>query len=291
MMIAVKNLSILLSTGMWLVKDSNIQPMYIYLTTSVNNYISVFNVKLDYSNSSGKNSQITINENDIKNCKKMMDLLYNPLLDIKNSENKKPTQLLINQSSYYEVNRNLSTVNPSFTKTLMLIQEARNTSFLASKIDKYIAAIQCVFAVKDNFTFNCSRITAAYISNNSSENKEILEFISNGYYIRSQVSHGKQVDEKKFDIEKISNRLDSYIRRIMKKVLVNSDLNYFSLEEEQKVRNYFKEIARRKFEMEYAQLKQSNRLNGIKKNIEGIKDLDTLLDLETKIIQQMDKLK
>lgn len=98
----------------------------------------------------------------MENCKKMMKLSYEPLLDIRQSGNKKPSLVYINESSFYEVNRNLSTVNPSFTKTLMFIQEARNASFLPSKIDKYIAAIQCIFAVKDNFTFNCSRITAAY---------------------------------------------------------------------------------------------------------------------------------
>lgn len=42
MLMIVQKLSILLSTGMWLVKDSNIQPRCIYLATSVNNYISVF---------------------------------------------------------------------------------------------------------------------------------------------------------------------------------------------------------------------------------------------------------
>ncbi|MDM7535539.1 hypothetical protein QUE06_11400 [Lactococcus lactis] len=285
----VRNMTILFSTGMWLVKDSNIQPKYIYLCTDVNNYIGVYDIKVDYSNSKGQNSQVDITNDDIELCKKMVKLLYKPLLNIYHSENKAPSTIYINESRYFEVNRHLSTVNPSFTKALMLIQEARNTSFLASKVDKYIAALQCVFAVKDNFTFNCSRITSAYLGRNKKEDSEIIKFITIGYHIRSQLSHGKQVDEKKYDIEKTSNRLDSYMRRIMKKILSNDKLNYFTSEDEIRVRKYFKDMAKEKFEADYNNLKRNNRVQLIQNNIEAIKDLDTLMDIEEILSKQINK--
>lgn len=76
----------------------------------------------------------------------------------------------------------------------------------------------------------------------------------------------------------------------MKKILSNPELNYFTLEEEQKIRNHFKGIARKAFEHDYENLKENNRLKGIKKNIEKIKELDTLMDLEVVIKQQITQL-
>lgn len=287
LMMTVRNLSILFSMAMWLVKDSSIQPKYIYLITAVNNYISVYDIKLDYTNSEGRKTEINISKDEVINCEKMMCLIYEHLLDIKRSENKKPTKVEIRDANYYEVNRNLSSINPSFTKTLMFIQEARNLSFLPSKIDKYIAAIQCIFAIKDNFTFNCSRVTASYISKNKKEHEDIIKYISSGYYIRSQISHGKQIDEKKYNLEKTSKKLDSYLRRIMKKVLLVGSLNYLTIDEEVKVRKIFKEQAISEFTDDYSNLKKDNRIVGIKKNIQGIADLDVLMDIQEEVKNRM----
>lgn len=281
LMITVKNLSILLSMGIWMVKDSNVQPRYIFLATGVNNYTSTFNIKLDYTNSEGKYVEVSLNKEELEHCKKMMTLLYDHVLNIKNSGNKSPSIVDISDVNYFEVNRQLSTNNPSFTKTLMLVQEARNQSFLASKIDKYIAALQCILAVSDDFTFNCSRITAACISKGKKEHSDIIDYISKGYHIRSQVSHGKKIDEDKYNLERISKRLDGYLRRILKKALLDESLNYVSKDEENRVKAEFKKIAVSEFKDEYDNRKKDNRLAGIKRNILGIDNIDTLLDIES----------
>lgn len=290
LMITIKNLSILLSMGIWMVKDSNVQPRYIFLATGVNNYTSTFNIKLDYTNSEGKYVEVNLTKEEIECSKKMMTLLYEHVLNIKESGNKRPNIVDISEVNYFEINRQLSTNNPSFTKTLMLIQEARNQSFLASKVDKYIAALQCILAVSDDFTFNCSRITAAYISKGKKEHSDIIDCISKGYHIRSQVSHGKKIDEDKYNLERISKKLDVYLRRILKKALLDKRLNYISKDEENWVKTEFKKIAVSEFKDEYDNRKKDNRLAGIKRNILGIDNVDTLLDIETALKNRINEL-
>ena len=66
-------------------------------------------------------------------------------------------------------------------------------------------------------------------------------------------------------MEKNSKQLASYLRKILKQVLVQKDFNYFSKYEEIGVQEKFKKIGISQSRNAYNNLKQENRLNGIKK--------------------------
>ena len=67
-------------------------------------------------------------------------------------------------------------------------------------------------------------------------------------------------------------------------------LNYISKDEENWVKIEFKKIAVSEFKDEYDNRKKDNRLAGIKRNILGIDNVDTLLDIETALKNRINEL-
>lgn len=66
--------------------------------------------------------------------------------------------------------------------------------------------------------------------------------------------------------------------------------NYISKDEENWVKIEFKKIAVSEFKDEYDNRKKDNRLAGIKRNILGIDNVDTLLDIETALKNRINEL-
>ena len=75
----------------------------------------------------------------------------------------------------WNIDKAISTEGKSFARALIILQEARRTGVLSSKIDRYCSVLECIYAIKKEHKKNISNITAAYIGNDSEEQERIRE--------------------------------------------------------------------------------------------------------------------
>lgn len=234
------NVAVQYSMAIWLLKDSAVSPQKMYMYSKANGYNVSIKREVTYTNSRCENETVKISKNELDTIEKYFQLLNPYLLDINNNPNG-PGLIQYNEISHtIIVDKVQSQYQKSFTRTLQYIQEARCCGQLTSKIDNYINAIQCIFAVKKDFTKNCSEITAALISNKEDERIKIVENISSAYSIRSDYSHGQSAKYTRREMEEISHLLDKYLRKILKLVLIDPSLNYSNtIDDKARVRAHF----------------------------------------------------
>lgn len=137
----------------------------------------------------------------------------------------------------------------SFARALIILQEARRTGVLSSKIDKYCSVLECIYAIKKEHKKNISNITAAYIGKDSEEQERIRENMRDAYGVRSDGSHGDNLkylqENNRENLVKLSTDIDDYVRRVFRKVIAVENLNYNNTSEEKaRVRKYFSDLAK-----------------------------------------------
>lgn len=285
------DISIIFSTAIWLWQDSAVSPAHYSFINFDSKYHSNFNRAVMYTNSLGKFESIKITNNDLELIKQNFVILFPYMALIENNFNVAPTKTIDGDTTFVEIDKALSTKQQSFTRALLFVQKARLSGDLQNKIAQHMSALQCLFAVKKDISFNLSRITASLIHKNEKEKDVIIEDIELAYGIRSEETHGfSEKDVSK--IRKISKAIDSYSRRVIKKVFIDyAHLNYILDSEEKEVRESLKALAIESFKEDY--LKRENnlaqrRFNGIKKNLKNVENLNELEQIK-KLISDIEK--
>lgn len=289
--INASDISIILSTAIWLLKDSSVSPPHYSFINFESNYHSNFNRAVMYTNSLGEFEPVKINNSDLEILKNNFIILFPYMALIENNFNEVPTQTTDGNTTFVEIDKALATKQQSFTRTLLFIQKARLSGDLQNKIAQHMSALQCLFAVKKDISFNLSRITASLIGKNEKEKDVIINNIEWAYEIRSEETHGFSADDIS-KIRKVSKVIDSYSRRVIKKVFTDySELNYLYDSEKMEVRDCLKNLAFNTFKDDYLERENNlvqRRLRGIGKNLKNIDSIDELEQIK-KLVSDVEK--
>ena len=285
------DISIIFSTAIWLLKDSAVSPAQFSLVAFEAGWHSNFNRQVMYTNSLGKFESIKLSNMELETVMSNFILLFPYLALLENNFNEVPSSSQSGDTTFYEIDKALSTKQQSFTKTLLYIQKARLTGDISSKVAHYMSALQGLFAVKTDISFNLSRITASLIAKDDRDKECIIKDIEGAYGIRSEETHGYSEDDK-VKIRKISKKIDSYVRRIIKKVFRNyQHVNYIEEIEQKNVREEFMTLALQSFKTDYDNRRnnqEQRRYNGINKNIKNISSKDELEKIK-KLIKEKEE--
>lgn len=116
----------------------------------------------------------------------------------------------------------------SFSRSLLYLNSARKNFFIPGKIASYTSLLETIFAVKGDNTKKVSERLSRFISNSKDEEILIYNNMKNLYDIRSSYVHGSDMKNTlEQELVEYSYILDSYVRRLMKKILLNhNELNY-----------------------------------------------------------------
>ena len=253
---------IVLSTAIWLVKDSCVQENNTYFITQ-SGYQNRISIEMPYTLANGEHKTIELTEKELKEVEQNYFLLYSIMT--------KPlpvTPTVIHHSfraSTIENDKLDRSKESSFVRALLNLQNARRSGQLSVKIDFYMQVLQCIYALEgmkstkiektlQEVTKNLLNLTvteetvladALLLSSNSTknefenENKGIFNTIKKAFRIRSKQSHGNKVNYSAVDIENTSIMVDEYVRRVLQDVLSRPELDYNTKEEAKKVSEYF----------------------------------------------------
>lgn len=253
---------IVLSTAIWLVKDSCVQENNTYFITQ-SGYQNRISIEMPYTLANREHKTIELTGKELKEVEQNYFLLYSIMT--------KPlpvTPTVIHHSfraSTIENDKLDRSKESSFVRALINLQNARRSGQLSVKIDFYMQVLQCIYALEgmkstkiektlQEVTKNLLDLTvqeqtflanALLLSSNSTEdeieneNKSIFNTIKKAFRIRSKQSHGNKVNYSAVDIENTSIMVDEYVRRVLKNVLSRPELDYNTKEEAKKVSKYF----------------------------------------------------
>ena len=253
---------IVLSTAIWLVKDSCVQENNTYFITQ-SGYQNQVSIEMPYTLANGEHKTIELTEKELKKVEQNYFLLYSimtkPLPVI-------PTVIHHSfRASTIENDKLDRSKESSFVRALLNLQNARRSGQLPVKIDFYMQVLQCIYALEgmkstkiektlQEVTKNLLNLTvteetiladALLLSSNSTknefenENKGVFNTIKKAFRIRSKQSHGNKVNYSAVDIENTSIMVDEYVRRVLQNVLSRPELDYNTKEEAKKVSEYF----------------------------------------------------
>lgn len=288
------DISIIFSMAVWLLKDSSVSPAHYSFINFESKYHSNFNRTVMYTDSLGRFKSVKLNDIDLEIINRNFSILFPYMALVDNNFNEAPTQTTDGDTTFFEIDKALSTKQQSFTRALLFIQKARLSGDLQNKITQHMSALQCLFAVKKDISFNLSRITASLIGKNEKEQRIIIDNIECAYGIRSEETHGSS-DEDISKIRIISKAVDSYLRRVIKKVVIDySHLNYLSDSEQREVRDYFKGLAVEFFKDDYLERENNQarrRSKGIGKNLKNIDSFDELEQIKNLVSDREKELK
>ena len=253
---------IVLSTAIWLVKDSCVQENNTYFITQ-SGYQNRISIEMPYTLANGEHKTIELTGKELKEVEQNYFLLYSIMT--------KPlpvTPTVIHHSfraSTIENDKLDRSKESSFVRALLNLQNARRSGQLPVKIDFYMQVLQCIYALEgmkstkiektlQEVTKNLLNLTvteetiladALLLSSKSTknefenENKGIFNTIKKAFRIRSKQSHGNKVNYSAVDIENTSIMVDEYVRRVLQNVLSRPELDYNTKEEAKKVSEYF----------------------------------------------------
>ena len=253
---------IVLSTAIWLVKDSCVQENNTYFITQ-SGYQNQTSIEMPYTLANGEHKTIELNEEELKKVEQNYSLLY-PIMT-KPLQDTPPVIHHSTRASTIENDKLDRSKESSFVRALINLQNARRSGQLSVKIDFYMQVLQCIYALEgmkstkiektlQEVTKNLLDLTvpeqtflanALLLSSNSTEdeieneNKSIFNTIKKAFRIRSKQSHGNKVNYSAADIENTSIMVDEYVRRVLQIVLLNPELDYNTKEEAKKVSKYF----------------------------------------------------
>lgn len=242
------------SIACWFIKDSCIDSTNMYWCNLLNKYKFQSKRYMHITLSTGEIKEISLDDIEMQEA---IRLTYEVLIYLLPNESNmsKISCNVINGTVNWEVDKAISTEGKSFARALIILQEARRTGYLATKIDKYCSMLECLYAIKENHKKNIKNITAAYISDCKEEREQIRIDMQDAYSVRSDGSHGdslKYLKRDGNDLKELAHKLDQYSRKVFRNVLKEPRLNYgVSSEEKVKTRAYFMEKAKEIYPDDY----------------------------------------
>lgn len=256
----LNNIAQAFSIGCWFIKDSCIASTNMYLYNMFNHYSLQSKRDMHITLSTGEIREISLDDIEIVEAIERMYEVLN-YLSPRESNMGKVNCNVSNGTVVWEIDKAISTEGKSFARALTILQEARRTGYLSTKIDKYCSMLECLYAIKEEHKKNIANITAAYIGKDDVEKKRIRSDMRDAYSIRSDGSHGdslkylKKNDEK--DLRELSYKIDEYVRKVFRKILIEPKLNCDkSPEEKARTRAYFMKKAKESYPNDYVKLGQ-----------------------------------
>lgn len=236
------------SLGCWFIKDSCVTANFIYWINMFNGYNSQTIRDMPITMSNGTISEICLTDFEMTEAIDRMYEIYRYLLPDESGMGRVENAYSVG-TSVWNIDKAISTECNSFARALMILQEARRTGVLSSKVDKYCSVLECIYAIKKDHKKNISNITAVYIGNDSEEQERIRENMRDAYGVRSDGSHGDNLKylqgKDRESLIRLSNIIDDYVRRVFRKVITVENLNYGNTSEEKvRVRKYFSDLAK-----------------------------------------------
>lgn len=236
------------SLACWFIKDSCVCATYSYWLNLFNGYYSQNTRFMDATLSDGSVSEIYFDHHEVQ---WVVNMMYTVLRYLLPDESRTSTveMTISGGTKIWEVDRAMSTEGKSFARALLLLQEARRTGMLSTKIGKYCSLLECLFAIDGNHKESIANITAAYIATDDAEKRKIKSDMRTAYGIRSDFSHGGRLSFLKRknpeDLAALSKTIDDYVRRVFNKVLTEDELNYDTTKNSKKaVKKYFYDLLR-----------------------------------------------
>ena len=241
--ISVGQLVNVFALGCWLVKDCSIQCKSSFLINPIIEYYQKNTCLIDTSTSQGNHRITSFSEKKIHEALNWMEVIlphfYPPEADIS------PFEPYEWESSLIDINSHIAGTGTNFYRTLYKIQEARASSSISTKIDRYCSALECLYCLEQNHKAGISTITANFLKCYNLPN--IQEDMKDAYGIRSDSSHG---DELKYlkkhnrgDMIELCTRIDDYVRHVLRDVFVQKELNYGNgIGDKQNVKDYFEQF-------------------------------------------------
>ncbi|EEQ26633.1 hypothetical protein HMPREF0890_0180 [Lactobacillus gasseri 202-4] len=240
----IRNRIIIFLTAMWLVKDSCVQTNNIYINSSIG-YISSVKLDIPYSMANGHPQNIALTKTENQQVNFYYKMLY-PIMSKVGGNIPNPEC-----NSEYSFIRNYDVTDrskeSSFIRAIRSVQNARRTCQLPVKIDFYMQALQCLFALEGNRSTQIEKMlasTAINILKISGENEKdvVKQNFKLAFRIRSKHTHGNKITYSDNEISAVSVKIDEYVREIIKIVFENKALDYSSKNEAKKVAKYFSNI-------------------------------------------------
>lgn len=259
-----KNDIIVLSTAIWLVKDSCVQENITYFITD-SGYIRESRSDNLYSTARGKHATVRLSKEEVKQVEKYYRLLY-PIITRPLSE---PVEIIHHTERAWTIENDKidRSKESSFVRALIALQNARRSSQLVVKIDHYMQVLQCIYALEGMRSTKIEKILQAITANllnlNQGETKELYhvfdvlnsvqnnnqkkqsfgvrDTIQKAFRIRSKHSHGNKVTYSSEEIESTALLVDDYVRKVLRIILANASLDYRTKKEAEEVCQYFKQ--------------------------------------------------
>lgn len=256
----INNIAAVLSIAIWLIKDSNVTTSHFYHYNFFNGVVNKYFRNSINTNSSGAIESINLKPKELNEAITIMYEIWEYF--VIEEKNRKEIKIKDNyETIYYEIEKSLSYEGKSFYRAFLLLQEARMTGYLPSKIAKYCACLECLFAIKKDSSKNIKNITASYLYDQKIDVDEIRSVMSESYGVRSDHEHGSQIkylaSKKDDELTNLSKKIDNYLRLVLKKILnenneVQEILNYDNdVDSKMKARQYFLIPAREMFPEDY----------------------------------------
>lgn len=253
---------IVLSTAIWLVKDSCVQEHNTYFITE-SGYQSSNRIEMPYTLANGEHETVTLTEEELERVKENYFLLY-PIMT-KPLSDTPPVVHHSERVSTIENDKLDRSKESSFVRALVNLQNARRSGQLTVKIDFYMQVLQCIYALEgmkstkiektlQSITQNLLNLTETEKIDFSDaltfskiirqdeieqQNQSIFDTIKKAFRIRSNQSHGNKVNYTARDIERTSILVDNFVRRVLQIVLLKPELDYNNKKEAKKVSEYF----------------------------------------------------
>lgn len=249
---------IVLSTAIWMVKDSCVQENYTYLFTNTG-YENTSTIMRDYSLANGEHHTIELTNFELKQVEKYYNLLMPIMLkDLKASPKKKYSSEVAYTIEVDALDRSKES---SFVRALIALQNARSSSQLPVKIDFYIQLLQCIYGLEgksqrikgmlEKYTvrlLNLNNEEASSFKENLNRIKSLNNtrerIIGAAFNIRSKQTHGNKINNDSEEIKETAVLLDEYIREILKIILPQKELDYNTKKEAKKVNKYFRDLVK-----------------------------------------------
>ncbi|WP_414150090.1 hypothetical protein ACIZ62_10180 [Acetobacterium carbinolicum] len=244
--IHLNNFAQAFSIGSWFIKDSCISATNIYWLNLFNTYNSQTKRDMAVTLSNGSIAEKFLTAEEVKEAIERMYEVYSCLLP----DESKMGHINCTSSrgtTVWEIDKAISKEGNSFSRGLILLQEARRTGELTSKIDKYCSILECLYAINKQHKTNISHITAVYIGKNNEERGKIINYMKEAFGIRSDSSHGdnlKYLKENNCEsLKNLSTIVDDYVRRVFRKIISEKELNYdLTPEKKANTRKYFQTL-------------------------------------------------
>ena len=241
-LIHLNNFAQAFSLGCWFIKDSCVTANFIYWINMFNGYNSQDTRDMTITMSNGTISEIRLTDVEMAEAIDRMYEVYRYLLPDESAMGRVENAYSVG-TMVWNIDKAISTEGKSFARALIILQEARRTGVLSSKIDRYCSVLECIYAIKKEHKKNISNITAAYIGNDSEEQERIRENMRDAYSHGENLKYLQENDREK--LMRLSTVIDDYVRRVFRKAISVENLNYNNTSEEKaRIRKYFSDLAK-----------------------------------------------